>query len=82
MGNTAFADQLASVDELAELYELNASQTEPGNGQEDDEEEHGGLEPEDMPHAEPGDMPHVEPEDMPHAEPGDMPHVEPEDMPH
>jgi hypothetical protein len=58
MGNVAFAEELAGIDELDELYELNASETGP----------------EDMPHEEPGDMPHEEPEDMPHAEPDDMPH--------
>jgi hypothetical protein len=58
MGNTAFADELAGVDELDELYKLNASETQP----------------EDMPHEEPDDMPHDQPGDMPHDEPDDMPH--------
>ena len=49
MGNLALAEDLAGIDEL---YELNASETEP--------------EPDDMPHVEPDDMPHVEPDDMPH----------------
>jgi hypothetical protein len=68
MGNVAFAEDLAGIDELDELYELNASEPEP--------------EPDDMPHVEPDDMPHVEPDDMPHVEPDDMPHVDPDDMPH
>ena len=60
MGKIALAQDLAGINELDELYELYASETEP--------------EPEDMPHVEPEDMPHVEPEDMPHVEPEDMPH--------
>ena len=44
MGNVAFAEDLAGIDELDKLYELNASETEP--------------EPDDTPHVEPDDMPH------------------------
>jgi hypothetical protein len=60
MGNVAVAEQLAGIEEL---YELDASETEP-------EKEGGG---EEMPHPE---MPHpVEPEEMPHpVEPEEMPH--------
>ena len=53
MGTAAFAEELPGVDELDELYKLDASETGP----------------EDMPHEpeeEPADMPHVKPEDMPH----------------
>jgi hypothetical protein len=46
MGNIALAQDLAGINELAELYELYASETEPE------------PEPEDMPHVEPEDMPH------------------------
>jgi hypothetical protein len=52
MMNAAVAEELPGVDELDELYRLDASETEP----EDDEE---GVEPEEMPHP-------VEPEEMPH----------------
>ncbi len=53
MMNAAVAEELPSVDELDELYRLDASETEP----EDDDE--AGVEPEEMPHP-------VEPEEMPH----------------
>ena len=60
MGNVAVAEELASSDELDELYKLDASETEPED-QEDDEEDDeegdeegdeagGGLQPEEMPH--------------------------------
>jgi hypothetical protein len=60
MMNAAVAEELPGVDELDELYRLDATETEP----EDDE----GVEPEEMPHpVEPEEMPHpVEPEEMPH----------------
>jgi hypothetical protein len=71
MGNVAVPEQLAGIDEL---YELDASETGPENG---DDGEGAGAEPEEMPHP-------VEPEEMPHpVEPEEMPHpVEPEEMPH
>jgi hypothetical protein len=61
MGNVAVAEELAGLDELEELYRLDASETEPepedDTDDEDDEEgaeddEDGGEEihPEDMPH--------------------------------
>jgi hypothetical protein len=60
MGNVAVAE-LERIDELEDLYQVNASETEP----------------EGMPHpVEPEGMPHpVEPEGMPHpVEPEGMPH--------
>ena len=59
MGNAAVAGELASTDELDELYRLDASEgePEPGDDEPDDDEEDegddddgGGIEPEDMPH--------------------------------
>ena len=58
MGNAAVAGELASTDELDELYRLDASEGEPEPGDDepgDDEEEDegdddGGIKPEDMPH--------------------------------
>jgi hypothetical protein len=57
MGNTAAAEELAGLDELEELYELNASESEPEDEDDDDDEEEeedddedGGLQPEDTPH--------------------------------
>ena len=59
MGNVAIAEELAGLDELEELYRLDASETEPepDTDDEDDEDgaeddENGGEEihPEDMPH--------------------------------
>lgn len=49
MGNATVAQELAGIDELDELYKLNATETEPEDGEEneeDGEEEHGGTEPE------------------------------------
>jgi hypothetical protein len=57
MGNAAVAGELASTDELDELYRLDASEgePEPGDDEPDDDEEDegdddGGIEPDDMPH--------------------------------
>ena len=57
MGNAAVAGELASTDELDELYRLDASEgePEPGDDEPDDDEEDegdddGGIKPEDMPH--------------------------------
>jgi len=55
MGNTAVAEELAGLDELEELYELNASESEPedeDDDEEDDDEDDdgGGMQPEDTPH--------------------------------
>jgi hypothetical protein len=55
MGNTAVAEELAGLDELEELYELNASESEPedeDDDEDDDDEDDdgGGMQPEDTPH--------------------------------
>jgi hypothetical protein len=57
MGNAAVAEDLAGVDDLDELYQLNASETEPEDDEdadededETDDEEQGGVKPEGMPH--------------------------------
>ncbi len=56
MGTAAVAEEQAGVDELEELYKLDASETEPEDDEDeddgtDDEEDDGeGIEPEDMPH--------------------------------
>ncbi len=62
MGNVAVAGELVGIDEL---FELDASETEPENG---DDGQDGDVEPEEMPHpVEPEEMPHpVKPEEMPH----------------
>jgi len=57
MMNAAVAEELPGVDELDELYRLDASETEPEDDAGDDDE--AGVEPEEMPHP-------VEPEEMPH----------------
>ncbi|MFZ0187972.1 MAG: hypothetical protein WAL72_13635 [Streptosporangiaceae bacterium] len=56
MGNAAVAEELPGLDELEELYQLDASEPEPepeddddddlDDDEDDDDEEH----PEDMPH--------------------------------
>jgi hypothetical protein len=52
MGNAAFAEELAGIDELEELYKLDASESEPEDDEEDDEddEEDDDEEPEVVPH--------------------------------
>jgi hypothetical protein len=59
MGNVAVAEDLIGVDDLDELYQLNASETEPEDDEDDDDdddddqaddEEQGGVKPEGMPH--------------------------------
>jgi hypothetical protein len=61
MGNAPIAGELASADELEELFELDASETGPEDDEDDDEfddedgdgdDEDGdeGLEPEEIPH--------------------------------
>ncbi len=56
MGTAAVAEEQAGVDELEELYKLDASETEPEDDEDeddgtDDEEDDGeGIHPEDMPH--------------------------------
>ena len=54
MGNVAVAEELAGIDELEELYRLDATETEPEDEEndedEDDTDDDEELEPEDMPH--------------------------------
>ena len=64
MGNAAIAEELTGIDELDELYKLDASESEPeddddeddDDDDEDDEDDDeddddgGGVEPDDMPH--------------------------------
>jgi hypothetical protein len=51
MGNLALAEELAGSDELDEPCKLEASESEPEKEvDEDSEEEHGGVEPENTPH--------------------------------
>jgi len=55
MGNAAVAGELAGIDELDELYRLDASESEPEPEPDDDDDDAGdegdeGIEPEDMPH--------------------------------
>jgi hypothetical protein len=51
MGNAAFAEELAGIDELEELYKLDASESEPEDDEEDDEDdEEDDEEPEVVPH--------------------------------
>jgi len=51
MGNAAFAEELAGMDELEELYKLDASETEPEDKDDDEEDdEEPELEPDVIPH--------------------------------
>jgi hypothetical protein len=57
MGNTAVAEDLAGIEELEELYELTASESEPeddddedGDDEDEDGEDDGGIKPDDTPH--------------------------------
>jgi hypothetical protein len=53
MGNTAVTEEMASTDDLEELYELNGSESEPEDDDEDEDDEDDdeeGIQPEDMPH--------------------------------
>jgi len=54
MGNAAFAEELAGLDELEELYQLDASETEPEDDDEeeddDEDDEDGGMKPDVVPH--------------------------------
>jgi hypothetical protein len=54
MGNVAVAEELAGIDELDELYKLDASEPEPepepDEDDEDDEADDTEIHPEDMPH--------------------------------
>jgi hypothetical protein len=75
MGTVAIAEDLVYADGLEYLYELDASEAEPGGMPHGPEPE---AEPE--PEPEPGGMPHgPEPGGMPH---GPEPGAEPEGMPH
>jgi hypothetical protein len=56
MGNAAIAEELTGIDELDELYKLDASESEP---EDDDDEDDDEDEPED-------DDEGVKPDDMPH----------------
>jgi hypothetical protein len=49
MGNAAFAEELAGIDELEELYKLEASETDPEDDEEDDDEDND-EEPQVIPH--------------------------------
>jgi len=53
MGNVAVAEELVGIDELEELYRLDATETEPEDEEDDEDEDDTDdeeLEPEDMPH--------------------------------
>jgi len=54
MGNVAVAEELAGIDELEELYRLDATETEHEDEEDDEDEDDTDddeeLEPEDMPH--------------------------------
>ena len=60
MGNAPIAGELASADELEELFELDGSETGPESDKDDDEfddedddgdeDDHKGLDPEEIPH--------------------------------
>jgi hypothetical protein len=39
MGNAAVAEELAGIDELEELYRLDASESEPEDDEEDDDDD-------------------------------------------
>jgi hypothetical protein len=52
MGNVAIAEELPGVDDLDELYRLDASESEPEDDDEDDDEDDEddeGIEPETIP---------------------------------
>jgi hypothetical protein len=54
MGNAAIAEELTGIDELDELYKLDASESEPEDddedGDEDEADDDEGVKPDDMPH--------------------------------
>jgi hypothetical protein len=55
MGNAAIAEDLTGIDELDELYKLDASESEPEDDDADDDEDEPedgdeGVKPDDMPH--------------------------------
>jgi hypothetical protein len=56
MGNVALTEELISVDELEELYKLDASESEPEDDEEDDEEDD--QDDEDDEGAKPDEIPH------------------------
>jgi hypothetical protein len=51
MGNAAAAEELAGIDELEELYRLDASESEPEDDEEDDDDgdDDDEMHPEGMP---------------------------------
>jgi hypothetical protein len=50
--NAAVAEELPGIDELDELYRLDASEPEPEDDEDEDEDddEEEGIQPEEMPH--------------------------------
>lgn len=54
MGNITVAEELTGADTLEELYRLDATETEPEEGDdedlEDEDENDGGVNPEEIPH--------------------------------
>ena len=57
MGNVAVTEELASADDLEELYQLTDSESAPEDDEDDDDDEYDedddegeGVQPEDMPH--------------------------------
>ena len=57
MGNVAVTEELASADDLEELYKLTGSESAPEDDEDDDDDEYDedddegeGVQPEDMPH--------------------------------
>lgn len=54
MGNVAVVEELTGIDELDELFKLDASETEPEDDEDEDDEDEDdddeGVKPEDMPH--------------------------------
>jgi hypothetical protein len=62
MGNAAFAEELASTDELEELYQLDGSESEPDDDDADGDEDSDGNEDSD---GDEGGGEEIHPEGMP-----------------
>jgi hypothetical protein len=58
MGNAAVIGELAGINDLEDLYQLDASENSP-EGEDEDEDDEDDAQPDEIPHeAQPGEIPH------------------------
>jgi hypothetical protein len=85
MGNAAVSGELAGINDLEDLYKLDASDTSPDEGDDAGGGDQIGFSDDDGETSEPGEIPPVAPpeENPQEIQPDEIPHeIQPEEIPH